>query len=300
MPLKELKNRWWQVTIDTDKGGSIIDGRCFSKRHAEFRQTLGVTGPLDNATTAPRPVGFVMLPFCNRIDRGKFSYNGRDITFPINRPDQEVAIHGLSRDLPWQIAASSDVALKLEQSVDHAITPYRYSATLSYRLEEEKFIAALHVTSRAAETLPYGMGFHPWFAVSDDASISFNAAGYLDLDKRGLPLKPVSLPSPSLRYVRRDNVGMDRYFHGWNGSAMAADPDWGGLLTIMGGGALTNLHFVFSPLWYGMAIEPVTNAPAVLNRRDLAPLGDMRALAPNESLDGEMQIGWLPDDEDPA
>ncbi|HKQ29692.1 MAG TPA: hypothetical protein VJS66_00260 [Burkholderiales bacterium] len=300
MPLVQLKNRWWQVSIDTDKGGSIMEGHCYSTRDASFRHALGVNGPVDASTTLPPPIGFLMLPFCNRIDRGKFTFDGRSIVFPINRTDQDVAIHGLSRDLPWRIVASSDSELRLEQTVEHGVTPYRYRATLSYRLEQEKFVSALQVTQLAAQVLPYGMGFHPWFAVSDDASISFSARTYLDLDKRGLPLQPAAFSTPNQRFVRKENLGMDRYFHGWNGSATITDPAWGGSLTVTGTGSMTNLHTFISPVWRAMAVEPVTNAPAVLNRRDLAAYGDMRPLAQNESLAGEMGMRWLPDDEDPA
>jgi aldose 1-epimerase len=300
MPIAQIKNRWWQVTIDTDKGASITDGRCYSKRNAGFRQVLGVDGAVDPSTTAPVPVGFLMLPFCNRIDHGKFTFNDRSIVFPINRADQSVAIHGLSRDLPWQVAASSDGEIRLTQTVNHGLTPYHYSATLSYRLEDEKFISTLSVTQLAADVLPYGMGFHPWFAVSDDAAVSFTARGCIDLDKRGLPLQPVPFPTPNQRFSRKDNIGMDRYFYGWNGSTLITDPAWGGSLTMTGAGALTNLHMFVSPVWRGMAVEPVSNGPAVLNRHDLARYGAMRELASGDALAGEMHMRWLPDDEDPA
>jgi aldose 1-epimerase len=296
----QLKNRWWQVSIDENKGGSITEARCYSERYDNYRLTVGTHGAVDPANSAPAPVSFVMLPFCNRIDQGTFTYKNQTIAFPINRPDQSVAIHGISRDLPWRIAKNTESAVELTQTVDSGPTPYRYKATLSYRLEEDRFSAALSVTNLAAQALPYGMGFHPFFAVSDDANLALSAKTYIDLDKRGLPLTPLSCQRTDLRFNRRENLGMDRYFHGWNGGATITDPSWAGALAITGLGALTNVHVFLSPIWRSMCVEPVSHAPAVLNRRDLAACGDLQELAQNQSLSGEMQLRWLPDDDDPA
>ena len=44
---------------------------------------------------------FPLVPFSNRIRTGRFSFAGRDIALPLNRPPERHAIHGHGWQAAW-------------------------------------------------------------------------------------------------------------------------------------------------------------------------------------------------------
>ena len=81
---------------------------------------------------------------------------------PINHPKDDTAIHGLSRDRPWQVEAqSASRRVHLVQRVEAA--PYRYDARLASRIDAAGCAFDLDVTNRGAEPMPFGRRLAPWF-----------------------------------------------------------------------------------------------------------------------------------------
>src|SRR5262245_50760764 len=51
---------------------------------------------------APYTAGQILAPWPNRLRDGQYTFDGSELTLPLNEPDQHNAIHGLVRWLPWQ------------------------------------------------------------------------------------------------------------------------------------------------------------------------------------------------------
>src|SRR6266567_8655130 len=51
--------------------------------------------PVDGIPDASR--GQVLIPFPNRIDRGRYAFHGRSLELPLDEPDRTNAMHGLVR-----------------------------------------------------------------------------------------------------------------------------------------------------------------------------------------------------------
>jgi galactose mutarotase-like enzyme len=78
--------------------------------------------------------------------------------------------HGFARNLVWQVARSSttEVALTLvANDATRAQFPWDFIVEQTFTLRGTTLRLEQRVTNRAAEAMPFGFGFHPYFAVAD-------------------------------------------------------------------------------------------------------------------------------------
>ena len=61
---------------------------------------------------------FPMVPFCSRIEHGRFTFEHRKISLPANNPPEPHAIHGWGYQRRWQLDShtKNEACLTLEQS----------------------------------------------------------------------------------------------------------------------------------------------------------------------------------------
>jgi len=107
--------------------------------------------------------GQVLIPWPNRIEQGKYTWEGQKLQLPLDEPPY--AIHGLVRWVPWELAAKSETKVALT----HTVFPSPgYPFTLALRLEYELSRHGLSVRCIAENAgdrpLPFGAGFHPYIA----------------------------------------------------------------------------------------------------------------------------------------
>lgn len=81
--------------------------------------------------------------------------------------------HGFARNLPWEVVATgtddgawATIALRANE-VTLAQYPWDFRAQFTYRLRGRALAVEMLVENRAASPMPFGAGFHPYFAVRD-------------------------------------------------------------------------------------------------------------------------------------
>ncbi|MBB5692432.1 aldose epimerase family protein [Muricoccus pecuniae] len=223
---------------------------------------------------------FLMLPWTNRLDRGRLPYPGGVHHFPCNRVAEATALHGLSREHPWRIEEVSPGRAVLAQSI--ADGPYCYEARVEVALGET-FSIALAVTNTGAEGTPFGTGWHPFFTRPPGTRLSFRAGGTLTRDARNLPTG--CAPSDGLDGGEEVFGGLDTHFVGWDGNARLQLGDMP--FTLIGEEAWSRNIQVFAPRGATiLCAEPVSHVPDAANRPQLARFGAMRRLARGESITG--------------
>ena len=113
--------------------------------------------------------GSKLLPFPNRIDRGKYDFNGKSYTLPINEPARDTALHGLVFNKPWTVVSSSadekgaKLVTRFEDNGTHEGYPFKYTADFIFELNEKGFTATTRLTNNDNKDLPIGDGIHPYF-----------------------------------------------------------------------------------------------------------------------------------------
>ena len=271
----ELAGGDWRAALLPGRGGALA---------ALSHQGRDVLVPLpEGADPNNHWAGaFVMLPWTNRLDEGRLPHPGGLHHFACNRLVERTALHGLSREHPWQVEHATAAGARLVQVLSQA--PYRYTARLEYRLGEA-FTLTLSVTNEGEAGMPFGTGWHPFFVRPPGTRLSFRASGLLTRDERNLPVQPV--PSSGIDGGEEAFSGLDTHFTGWDGAAHLTLGPAGFLLR--GEEAWTHNLQVFAPGGAGiLCVEPVSHVPDAANRPDLASLGDMCRLEPGGTLTGRV------------
>ncbi len=136
--------------------------------------------------------GQVLAPWPNRLGDGRYSFGGLDAQAALDEPERNNAIHGLVRWLPWELEVK---AQNLVAALCHVFPtpgyPFNLELRVEYRLGRDGLTVASLATNVGAETLPFGLGFHPYLApqgeLIDTALLRLPAHERLVLDERALP-----------------------------------------------------------------------------------------------------------------
>ena len=276
------------LTIDVVPalGGSLLAAR--------WRGAL-ITRPLTLALdqmTVSNTTSFAMAPFANRIDSGRFETNGREVIMPINRPAQNVAIHGIARNRSWRIESRAPDRLEVAVDVDASDYPFKFSARQVYSVSADAWTTALEVRNNGSQAMPFGIGHHPFFRRTPRATLQFSARGYFDTDAaRNLPTAPsgpADGPMANIHLTAADSIGIDRHYYGWSGPARIEWPEDALALEVSASSTLANAHVYLSPDEESLCIEPVSHVPDVHNHADWRAFGDVTILEPGQTMTGTM------------
>ena len=224
---------------------------------------------------------FWMLPWANRLDGGRIAGH----VMPINRPAEATAIHGLARDLPWEVVSASPDQAVLQQRL--SVTPFDYTAQLTVTLDADGLLMEMTLRHEGATPAPYGMGWHPWFMRSAATSLHLNATQRANHSERGLPESLT--PCTGIAADEAGLIGLDNFFVGWDGVARLITP--AGIITLTATGDFAAGVQVYAPPTRPViCVEPVSHMPDAPNRPALAAAAPMRLLAMGQSLQGTIRL----------
>jgi len=137
--------------------------------------------------------GQVLIPWPNRIQDGRYSFDGDDHQLAIDDVEEQDAIHGLVRWAGWVVADRATDAVVMEH-VLHPRPGYPFTLALSveYRLSDEGLLVQTTATNRGQRPCPYGSGNHPYLTLGQDnvdpLTLRVPGARVLVSDERGIPL----------------------------------------------------------------------------------------------------------------
>ena len=141
----------------------------------------------------PAGAGQLLTPWPNRIDSGRYDFDGATLQLELSEAARGNAIHGLTRWANWQATAHTPAEVTLAH-VLHGRPGYPFCLQLavSYRLDAA---TGLHVTVSATNAgsrpAPYGTGSHPYLTLDtplvDVCELEVPASHWLPTDDRGIP-----------------------------------------------------------------------------------------------------------------
>ena len=205
--------------------------------------------PNEGTDDPNRLASYPLVPWSNRISGGGFTFGGKFRALAANMAGEPCPIHGNGWTSPWQVEAADRTSVSLALRSDGP-GPYRYAATLAYRLDAAGLTMALVVVNRGAETLPYGLGFHPWLPRTGATRLTAPATGVWLEGPGHLPAgtAPVALPAAwDFSAPRSLPAGwINNTFAGWTGRARVAWPDRGLAAEITASDALST-YILYSP-----------------------------------------------------
>lgn len=196
-----------------------------------------------------RLASYPLVPWSNRISGGGFAFGGKFHALAANMAGEPCPIHGNGWTSPWQVEVADRTSVSLALASDGP-GPYRYAATLAYRLDPEGLVMTLSVTNRAERTLPHGLGFHPWLPRTAATRLTAPATGVWLEGPGHLPsgTAPVALPEAwDFSAPRPLPAGwVNNGFAGWTGRARVEWPDRGLAIAITASSALST-YILYSP-----------------------------------------------------
>ncbi|PTM40189.1 hypothetical protein [Bosea sp. 124] len=246
------------------------------------------------STAAPSMMGsWAMAPFANRAFDGVIDDGVTHFQVPDNNPRGGGNIHGFGWQSAWDILGQTESHTVLEHRRSAGPDPYRYRVRQEIGLDEGGLTIALSITNEADQTLPFGIGHHPWFPCAADTRLGMAAGGALILGDafRATGSEPLAGGGP---YAGKPVFATGREtawsFLGWDGTARIETPSTGLAITLTASESL-RCPVVWAPAGAEfLCVEPQSHAigsPSEKAAREAAPL---TRLEPGEMLEGWLRI----------
>lgn len=208
---------------------------------------------------------FPLVPFCNRVRDGRFSFAGRQVRLAPNLPPQKHPLHGQGWRSPWAVGDAREHEADLVYRHPPGEWPWAYEARQRFELDADGLSLRLSVRNLADGPMPAGLGLHPYFPCDGATVLAAGVETAWTIDEEVMPVQAVPAGG---RYDLRDRricgQDLDNGFEGWSGEAVIRWPEAGVGLAIRSADAAC--FQVYSPKQGGLFVaEPVTHRNAALN-----------------------------------
>jgi galactose mutarotase-like enzyme len=159
--------------------------------------------------------GQVLAPWPNRLDDGRYSFEGRDGQAALDEPATRTAIHGLVRWWPWRTVSRAASAVTLACVLPpQPGYPWRLELGVEYRLAADGLTVTASARNGSDAPAPFGVGFHPYLTVGSDvidvSLLTIPARRRLVTDERGLPSGDQAVAGTAFDFGTRRPVGPTR------------------------------------------------------------------------------------------
>ncbi|MEM8827576.1 MAG: aldose 1-epimerase [Pseudomonadota bacterium] len=269
-----------ELELLPDLGGSVGAFRAGGR---------DVLRPADADPESPlEAAGFPMLPFCGRIENGRFDWAGRQVALPPGLPPEPHAIHGQGWQRRWTVERheANEAVLALEHPAGD--WPWRYTARQHFRVDELGLTLVLSLCNDSDTPMPAGMGWHPYFP-AHDAMLQAETRRIYARGETGVPeAEDAPDAHADLRNGRRVcDLDLDDVFRPGTRAVRIETPAnrW----TLAGDTTFGWLTVYTPPGESFFCVEPVSHVPNAVRTTDPAARG-LRTLAPGETLSGTITL----------
>jgi aldose 1-epimerase len=162
--------------------------------------------------------GQVLVPWPNRIEDGRYAFDGRTHQLDLTEPEARNAIHGLVRWNAWTVAERESSRAILEHVLHpRPGYPFILDVRIEYRLSDSGLEARTTATNTGAETCPFGAGAHPYLTLGTETvdSLALQAPGrtVLESDERGIPTGRRAVEGGEHDFLEARALGSTRLDH---------------------------------------------------------------------------------------
>lgn len=278
----QLRNKWLKIRV-SEQGGALIDGTL-----NDGRDFLRPYNPSSQSFNILEASCFPLVPIGNRVSDNAFVFDGRQYQLSKNSSESPFYLHGDGWLASWALESVADESIAM--SLRHRSSkksPYDYLAKQRIRLDGRSLILELVITN-CGETLPFGLGLHPYFPGTSDMQLCAKAGIFWTLDERNLPKDRFPLTKTDYFGQLSSMVsGLDNCFSDWDGVAQIVYPEKELRIEISCSESFKH-YLVYSPAEQDyFCFEPMTHVPNCLNMLDY---GSMQILQKGETLSGELRL----------
>lgn len=137
--------------------------------------------------------GTPLIPWPNRLEDGRYSFDGSDYQLALTEPEKHNAIHGLLRWQPWQAREVRPSRVVVGTRVyPQSGFPFSLDVEIDYSLGEDGLTVATTARNIGESRCPFGAGQHPYLSPGtgpvDGCVLRLDAATHVLTDpERQLP-----------------------------------------------------------------------------------------------------------------
>jgi aldose 1-epimerase len=241
----------------------------------------------DQLARARKAACFPLVPYSNRIAHGRFNWQGHPFQLALNFDTSPHPLHGIGWLSRWEVEPPSgpsgpaEVALTLDHHADER-WPFDFSARQLFQLSPTSLRAELSVTNTAAQAVPVGLGWHPYFPRRARSRLHVECSGRWELDALKLPTQLVPQPGVDADLA---HLAYDHCFEGWSGPARIRDERFA--LTLRS--SLDRL-VIYTPQGEDFfSVEPVSHVTNAINQPAPSALG-LVTLQPGQTTHAWMTL----------
>jgi aldose 1-epimerase len=259
-----------QRAVVVEVGGGL---RAYAAGQRELLDGYDV----DAMSTSGR--GQLLIPWPNRLQDGRYEFDGRRHQLALSEPEHGNAIHGLVRWTRWFVREREADRVLLEH-VLHPQPGYPFSLTVEveYALAADGLSVRTTATNIGVDACPYGAGVHPYLTVGtpsvDAAILTSPGATVIRSDDRGLPVGTDPVERTPFDFRRARAIAATALDHAFTDLERGDDglarvelrhPDGSGVVLWVDEGYRYLMLFTGDPLpdvgRRSLAVEPMTCPP---------------------------------------
>ncbi len=287
----------WHVELLPGLGGTVLTARWHDHMVMRDRrgEALGDTpapGMQAGVPNVRRTASYALVPYSNRVREGVFTWQGERFTLRPNFAGEPHALHGFAWQRAWQVSerTANTVTMQLSHAGD-ADWPFACDVTQRISIDGDTLEFSLALTNRDTRDMPAGLGWHPFFPLTDATRLTVCWTGMLTNGADKMPTAVVPVPE-TLDFSRGralQDVVVDNCFTGWHGVALVEEAAY--QMEIRGDG--TPAVVLFRPQGQNFfAFEPVSHTNGALNGLPGGEFAtvDMQTLAPGQTCHARMTI----------
>lgn len=194
---KYKKHTLWHARTKT--GFSIVPGRGSVLTDLSF----GGQNIVDGYRTAEEldkldwMKNVLLFPFPNRLEKGRYTWLGKPYEFPINDATTGNALHGFAFQEKMEVkkilltTMAAEITCGYEMGRQNPAYPFPHILEVTFGISVmHKFRVEFTVTNLDSQPIPFGIGWHPYFRLSDtvaDTRLRMAESHKVEIDGRMLP-----------------------------------------------------------------------------------------------------------------
>jgi aldose 1-epimerase len=134
-----------------------------------------------------------LVPWPNRVQDGKWHWDGGEQQLALTEPEQHNAIHGLVRWLAWEVVTHTDDTVVLAcECAPQPGYPWRLAVTNTWSLDAGGLTAVTTIRNESDSVAPIAAGFHPYVTAGtpriDEASLRVPGATRILTGEQQIPV----------------------------------------------------------------------------------------------------------------
>lgn len=158
----EINGGGYRALINLSEGANCI---CLenSALGADILRQPDYSVGIDNPFLYGMPILFPV----NRISGGKFTFENRKYTFPVNEPKTGCHLHGSLHAKPFVLRdiRADGVRCEYRFTDERPGFPHKYTVAISYSLTENGLSVKTEITNNSSLNMPLMLGFHTTFNI---------------------------------------------------------------------------------------------------------------------------------------